>query len=110
MGPTFNLNGVIMRFLTITFVAFLAFLAFLPLTAMAGDRVTLEDIGDVYEYVDAMAIGNSCKAETKDGSSSCAITCVDWENAHCMATETTATCLCLGASPKPIKPGGLEAY
>ena len=93
-----------MRFLTILLFALL------PLTAMAGDRVSLEDIDDVYEYVDATLVGNSCKAETKDGTSSCAITCVAWENAQCRANERTATCLCVGASPKPLDHGGLEAY
>ena len=104
MGPTLNLKGLIMRFITITFIALL------PMTAMAGDRVTLDDIDDVYEYVDGLAAGNSCSAESKDGSSSCSITCVVWENAKCSATETVATCACVDAGPKPIERGGLEAY
>lgn len=93
-----------MRFLTITFIALL------PMTATAGDRVTREDVSDLYEYVDGFAVGNSCQAESQDKTSSCSISCVSWENAHCMADETTATCLCVSPGPKPIENAGLEAY
>jgi len=84
-----------MRFIT------LFLLALLPVTAMAGDRVTSRDISDLYEYVDDSMAGNSCKAEAKDGTDKCSITCVSWENAICTSTRTTATCLCLPASRPP---------
>ena len=87
-----------------------ALFALLPMTAMAGDRVTGADIDDVYEYVDAALVGNSCSAKSKDGGESCEVECPTHERAECRGTKTSANCLCLPASKPPVVREGLEAY
>jgi len=84
-----------MRFIT------LILFALLPLTAMASDGVSLRDIEDIYEYVDTSVAGNSCKAESFDGSQACSITCVAWENAICSSSSSRAHCACVPTSKPP---------
>ena len=75
--------------------------ALLPLTAVASDGVSVRDIEDLYEYVDTTVAGNSCKAESLDGTQACSITCVAWENAICSASRSRAHCACVPTIKPP---------
>ena len=79
-----------------------AFVVFMPLTAMAADSVSSQDLDDVYDYVDGALMGNSCKATGKNDSN-CQVTCPPNYLALCSGDKTrVASCRCeLGVTDRP---------